>query len=143
MQMTSYYPVLLSADVPTAAAFYQQHFGFRPLFTADWYVHLQSTQDANVNLALVAQDHPTVPEVARGRLGGVILNIEVPSPDDHYHRLAAAGLTIALPLRDEDFGQRHFIVEGPDKVLIDVIQPIPPSADYAALYAPEVLSARP
>ena len=143
MQMTSFYPVLLSADVPAAAAFYQQHFGFRPLFTADWYVHLQSLQDASVNLALVAQDHPTVPEVARGHLGGVILNFEVSSPDEHYHRLADAGLTIALTLRDEDFGQRHFIVEGPDRVLIDVIQPIPPSGDYAALYAPEALSAQP
>lgn len=138
--MTSFYPVLLSANVPAAAAFYREHFGFRSLFIADWYVHLQSTQDATVNLAIVAQDHPTVPEVARGRSGGVILNVEVSSPDSHYHRLAAAGLTIALTLRDEDFGQRHFIVEGPDGVLIDVIQPIPPSTEYAALYAPQALS---
>lgn len=140
MQMTSFYPVLLSADVLAAAAFYREHFGFRSLFAADWYVHLQSAQNPTVNLAIVAQDHPTVPEVARGRTGGVILNVEVSSPDSHYGRLVAAGLTIALTLRDEDFGQRHFIVEGPDGVLIDVIQPIPPSADYAALYAPEALS---
>ncbi len=85
MQMTSFYPVLLSADVPAAAAFYRAHFGFRALFTADWYVHLQSTQDSTVNLAIVAQDHPTVPEVARGRTGGVILNVEVGSPDSWPH----------------------------------------------------------
>ncbi|WP_309665553.1 VOC family protein [Tabrizicola sp.] len=139
MQSTSYYPVLLSADVPAAAAFYCDHFHFTPLFTADWYVHLQSTEDPAINLALVAQDHETIPAPARGKTGGVILNFEVADPDAHHARLKAAGLTILLPLRDEAFGQRHFIAAAPDGVLIDVIRPIPPSADFAAQYAPDAL----
>ena len=56
-----------------------------------------------------------------------------------YARLQSEGARIALGLRDEDFGQRHFIVEGPDGVLVDVIRPIPPSAAEAALYSPEAL----
>jgi uncharacterized glyoxalase superfamily protein PhnB len=139
MRMTSYYPVLLTENVAQAAAFYCTHFGFRPMFEADWYVHLQSTTDASVNLALVALDHPTIPAAARGRTGGVILNMEVDDPDAEYGRLQAAGLTVALPLRDEAFGQRHFIVNGPDGVLIDVIRPIPPSGDYVAQYSSEAL----
>ena len=51
----------------------------------------------------------------------------------------AAGLPILLAIRDEDFGQRHFITADPNGVLIDVIKPIPPSADYAALYDTSVL----
>ena len=39
------------------------------------------------------------------------------------------GVEPVLSLRDEDFGQRHFIVAAPDGVLLDVIQPIAPSAD--------------
>jgi uncharacterized glyoxalase superfamily protein PhnB len=139
MRTTSYYPVLLSADVPAAAAFYQTHLGFRPLYTSDWYVHLQSTEDARVNLGLVAMTHPTVPATAQGKTGGLLLNFEVADPDTHYQRLQDAGLAILVPLRDEAFGQRHFILEGPDGVLIDVIRPIPPSADEAANYAPEAL----
>ncbi|MGL4235157.1 VOC family protein [Tabrizicola sp.] len=135
MRTTSYYPVLLSADVAAASAFYQTHFAFRPRYEADWYVHLQSTEDPSVNLAVIAQDHPTIPEAARNRTGGMILNFEVEDVDHHYDRLSGAGLAIALPLRDEDWGQRHFIVAGPDAVLIDVIRPIPPSPDQAALYA--------
>ena len=38
------------------------------------------------------------------------------------------------PLTDEDFGQRHFITRDPNGVLIDVITPIPPSPEYAALF---------
>ena len=39
----------------------------------------------------------------------------------------------------QEFGQRHFIVDAPDGVLIDVIRPIPPSDDHAALYNAEAL----
>lgn len=139
MRTTSYYPVVLSADVTAAAGFYQRHFAFRALYTSDWYVHLQSAEDVGMNLGIVAQDHETIPAVARGKTGGVILNFEVEDPDTHHARLQAAGLPILLPLRDEPFGQRHFILAGPDGVLIDVIRPIPPSPEEALHYAPEAL----
>ena len=42
-------------------------------------------------------------------------------------------------IQDEDFGQRHFITADPNGVLIDVIKPIPPSAEYAALYVAAAL----
>lgn len=139
MRSTSYYPVLFSADVAAATRFYCDHLQFAPLYTSDWYVHLQSREDPGVNLAIVDRNHPTVPEPARGGPGGVILNFEVEDPDAHHLRLAEAGLPILLSLRDEDFGQRHFILQGPDGVLIDVIRPIPPSADFAAAYVPGAL----
>lgn len=139
MQTTSYYPVLLSEDVSTASEFYQRHFSFRPMYKSDWYVHLQSVDDPQTNLAIVAKDHPTIPMRGRGRTGGVIINFEVDDVDAQHDRLQAAGVDIALPPRDEDFGQRHFIISGPDGVLIDVIRPIPPSADHARLYAEEIL----
>lgn len=139
MRATSCYPVLLSADVTQAAAFYIAHFRFQPLYQSDWYVHLQSFEDPAINLALVAQDHPTIPAPARNHLGGAILNFEVADADSHFARLAAAQVPILQPLRDEDFGQRHFIVQGPDGVLIDIIRPIPPSAAEAGNYHPDAL----
>ena len=139
MQTTSFYPVLLSDDVSAASDFYQRIFGFRPLYQADWYVHLQSADDPGTNLAILAKDHPTIPIQGRGRTGGVIVNFEVDDVEAQHDRLRAEGVDLALPLRDEDFGQRHFIVQGPDGVLIDVIRPIPPSAEHAALYADEAL----
>ena len=41
---------------------------------------------------------------------------------------------IVYDIKNEDFGQRHFIVEGPNKILIDVIQPIPPSEEFLKNY---------
>jgi catechol 2,3-dioxygenase-like lactoylglutathione lyase family enzyme len=142
MAITSYYPVVMTRDVPGTAGFYQRHFGFEPLFTADWYVHLQSREaGAAVSLAVLDCTHETIPAAARGAPArGVLLNVEVDDAAAEYARLQAAGLHVRLSLRDEAFGQRHFIVQAPDGVLVDVIEPIPPTGDFASQYAE---SARP
>ncbi|MGO1074021.1 VOC family protein [Inquilinus sp. CA228] len=136
MKTTGYNPVIMTSDVAATAAFYVRHFGFRPLFEVDWYVHLQSAEDAQVNLAVIDGSHDTIPAVGRGRVSGLLLNFEVEDVDTEYERLKAAGLPILLELRDEDFGQRHFITRDPNGVLIDVIKPIAPTAEFAAQYAP-------
>lgn len=140
MKMTSYYPVLMVDEVAPIAAFYVEHFGFRSLFDSDWYVHLQSAEDETVNLAILQGEHETIPVEGRGgRASGVLLNFEVEDPDAHYERLKAAGLPILRTLRDEPFGQRHFITSDPNGVLIDVIKPIEPSAEFLAQFAPEAV----
>jgi catechol 2,3-dioxygenase-like lactoylglutathione lyase family enzyme len=134
MHLTQYYPVIQTRDVAATAAFYEAQFGFRPLFAADWYVHLQMADHPEVNLAILDGQHETIPKVGRGVSTGVILNFEVEDVDAEYARLTAAGLPMLKPLCDEDFGQRHFITADPNGVLIDVIRPIPPSEDFAGAY---------
>jgi uncharacterized glyoxalase superfamily protein PhnB len=136
MKTTSYYPVLMVDEVAPIAAFYVEHFGFRPLFESDWYVHLQSADDEAVNLAILQGDHETIPAEGRGRASGVLINFEVEDPDALYEGVKAAGLPILRTLRDEPFGQRHFITRDPNGVLIDVIKPIAPTAEFASQYAP-------
>lgn len=135
MKINSYYPVIMTDDVAGTAAFYRRHFGFVALFEADWYVHLQLDGDASVNLAVLDGQHETIPAQGRGRATGLLLNFEVDDVDAVHARLVAAGLPVLRSLRDEDFGQRHFITADPNGVLIDIIKPIPPNADYAAQYA--------
>jgi uncharacterized glyoxalase superfamily protein PhnB len=135
MKTTSYYPVLMTDDVAGTATFYVAHFRFKPLFESDWYVHLQSTEDRRVNLGIVQGDHETIPEEGRGRTSGLLINFEVRDPDAVYERVVAAGLPILRSLRDEPFGQRHFITSDPNGVLIDVIKPIAPSEEFLAQYA--------
>jgi uncharacterized glyoxalase superfamily protein PhnB len=137
MKITSYYPVLMVEDVSATAAFYIENFSFQPVFEADWYVHLQVASDPAVNLAILQGDHVTIPEVARGRAAGILLNFEVEDVDAMHAQALAAGLPILLTLRDEDFGQRHFITQDPNGVLIDIIKPIPPQGAFAALYSAE------
>lgn len=140
METTQFYPVLMVPNAAEVSAFYQAHFGFLPLFESDWYVHLQSADDATVNLAILDGTHETIPEVARpGRASGLLLNFEVLDVDAVHARLSAKGLPILLSLRDEPFGQRHFITRDPAGVLIDVITPIASSEEFRTQYADEAL----
>lgn len=141
MKTTSYYPVIMTDRLAETAAFYCRHFRFAPLFESDWYVHLQSVEDEKVTLAVLDFTHETVPAEARTGVSGLILNFEVEDPDAVHAACKAAGLPILKELKDEDFGQRHFITADPNGVLIDVIKPIPPSAEFAAMYSGEALPA--
>ncbi|RCS22909.1 glyoxalase [Phyllobacterium salinisoli] len=139
MKSTSYYPVLLTSDVARTTAFYRDHFRFEPKFQSEWYVHLQSREDQGINLAVLDASHETIPQVGRGQVSGLILNFEVEDVDGEYERAKNAGLPILQELRDEAFGQRHFITADPNGVLIDVIKPIPPSAEFATQYSADAL----
>ena len=139
MKCTQYYPVIQTADVAATRAFYVDHFRFKASFDADWYCHLQSSEDPQVNLAILQGDHETIPEEGRGSIRGLILNFEVEDVDAEFVRLQSAGLPILKTLTDEAFGQRHFITQDPNGVLIDVIKPIPPAAEFADQYASEAL----
>lgn len=139
MKTTQFYPVIMTGDVDGTARFYTEHLRFRRAFDSDWYVHLLSTEDSNVNIAVLQGDHETVPAAGRGQVSGLILNFEVADVDAEFARAEAQGLPILLSLRDEAFGQRHFITQDPNGVLIDIIKPIPPSAEFAGQYAEDVL----
>ena len=139
MKATQYYPVIQTMQVAATAHFYQTHFRFRPLFESDWYVHLQSSEDANVNLAVLQADHETIPECGRGETTAMLINFEVDDVDQEFERAVAGGLPIVKSLRDEPFGQRHFITQDPNGLLIDVIKPIAPDPEFMAQFSPDGL----
>lgn len=135
MKCTQYYPVIQTSDVSGTTAFYVENFRFKPVFESDWYVHLQSIEDEGVNLAILQDDHETIPAEGRGQSSGLILNFEVADAKAEYSRAKDKGLPILKELTDEAFGQRHFISKDPNGVLIDVITPIPPSPEFLAQYS--------
>ena len=129
---SSVYPVLCVTDPRAAAAFFTEHFGFEQTFHTDWYVSLRRDRH---ELAFLDHEHPSIPDGFRSPVAGVLLNIEVEDATAEYRRLIdEEGLSARLPLRDEDFGQRHFIIEAPGGFLVDVIEVIPPSTEYDRAY---------
>jgi len=139
MKCTQYYPVIQTPDVAATKAFYLTHFRFKASFDADWYCHLQSREDPSVNLAILQAEHDTVPAEGQQTTAGLILNFEVDDVDKEFQHATAAGLPILKTLTDEVFGQRHFITRDPNGVLIDVITPIPPSAEFGEQYTEDAL----
>jgi catechol 2,3-dioxygenase-like lactoylglutathione lyase family enzyme len=134
MSLTSLYPVLMTDDLGATAGFYRDVIGMETTFTSDWYV---SFRRDGFELAVLDRSHETVPAAfRRAPSGGILINVEVEDAGSwHTELIERRGLPVVQPLRDEDFGQRHFIIEAPDGVLLDVISPIPPSQAFADAYA--------
>lgn len=140
MQLSGFYPVLAveKSRIEPMRDFYVAHFGFDVAFEADWYVSLKRTEEKGMpcELAILQFDHPTLPAGAQKTVAGLLLNFEVADVDAAYQQLIIeARLPLARDIVSEDFGQRHFITRDPAGVLVDVITPIAPSAEFAANYA--------
>ena len=91
-------------------------------------------------MALLSKDHPTVPSSFQKPVQGLILNFEVEDVDAEYQRLIIHEKPLHLDIRDEEFGQRHFITSDPNGVLIDMIKIIPPSQAFMEQYNEDVWS---
>lgn len=136
MQTPSFYPLIQVPDVETTARFYETHLGFVRTFGLDWYVQLRATSEHPFELAVIAQDHDSIPSASQGPTRNLILSFYVDDAAAEEQRLAAAGVPIAQPLRDEVFGQRHFIAADPNGILIDIITPIDPDPEWLAANSP-------
>lgn len=133
MKITSFYPVVMVDDVTEASRFYREELAFETTFETGWYVSLRNDGG---ELAILDRTHETIPEGFGEPVRGLLLNIEVTDAVAMHARLVGERrLPERLTLRDEDFGQRHFIIEAPGGVLVDVIEPIDPSPEFAAAYA--------
>jgi uncharacterized glyoxalase superfamily protein PhnB len=144
MHLTSFYPVICTTEVANTRDFYVERFDFEVTFEAEWYVSLRRDGEPAYELAILDASHPTLPDGYRRPVTGLLLNFEVDDVDAEYRRLVTdGGLDPVLPLRSEEFGQRHFIVADPAGVLVDVITEIAPSAAFVDHFTPEQLAAMP
>lgn len=135
MRVSSLYPLLQVSNVAAVAAFYETHLGFSRIFTSDWYVQLRAEAEHPFEIAVIEKDHDSIPEAYRGQSRAIILSLYVDDAAQEETRLRAAGVPIVQSLRDEVFGQRHFIAASPEGVLIDVITPIAPDPAFVASLA--------
>ncbi|MBP2079423.1 VOC family protein [Oceanobacillus polygoni] len=142
MKPNSFYPVILTKQIALSSNFYTDLFGFEIVYQADWYVSLKMERDnTTYELALLDSTHPTIPSAYQKPVQGMILNFEVDDVDKEYNRLILSKkLPLLLGIRDEAFGQRHFITCDPNGVLIDVIKVIPPSQEESDKYTSQVWS---
>ena len=136
MKVSSLYPVVMTNDVAGLSDFYRNHFDLETSFEADWYVSLKTPGTEHFfQLAILAEGHASIPNGFSRPAAGVILNVEVDDARFHYERLIVSrGLSPRLDIRDEPWGQRHFMIADPASNLIDVIQIIPPTSEFLAQY---------
>ena len=105
--------------------FYTRHLGFEIVFQLQWYVHLRA-REGSVDIAFLHPRHPSQPVPLRSPLAGqgVWLSFEVSDARQEQERLAMEGVEIVAPLRDEVWGERHFLIRDPSGAIINIAQRI-------------------
>ncbi len=130
----SSFSVFIVPDIGKAKVFYTDHFDFDIAFENEWYLHLVSA--AGIQIGFMLPDQPTQPAMFHpayeGR--GVIFSLEVEDVDAAYAEARERDLKVVLDLRSEDWGQRHFCIEDPNGIHLDVVQEIAPTAEYEESY---------
>lgn len=122
--MKKVYPLLITDKVKECVPLYVDNFGFTVVFEQDWYVHLVH-EKSGAELAFMAPDVDSQPKELHPGFGGegIVYSFEVDSAESEYNRLASKDdVDIVLDLKDEPWGQRHFIMRDPAGILIDVVQ---------------------
>jgi catechol 2,3-dioxygenase-like lactoylglutathione lyase family enzyme len=132
--LTGLFPTICSDEVPATRDFYVEVFGFAVVFDSGWYVQIAAPSNQAVQIGIVSRSHESVPAAFRHRPAGVLISLEMDDVDAVHALVTTLGLQMPLPLRDEEFGQRHFMTVDPSGTLVDVITAIEPSAEYAAIY---------
>jgi len=132
--MKSLFPDICSDHILESRDFYVQLLGFKVVFEIDWYVQLRSPKDESVQIAFVRRDHPSVPRNFQESPRGVVITAEVDSVDPIYEAAKEQAYEIAYELRDERWGQRHFMTIDPNGLLVDIVEMIPPSEEFLREY---------
>lgn len=124
------FPVLCVDDVDAARDFYVDVLDLTVTFECGWYTALTVDGDVTRQVAIVQAGHASVPEGFNEAARGSLVTVDVDDVDQVHERALAAGLEAVVPLRDEAFGQRHFMLRDPNGTLLDVVQWIRPSREF-------------
>ena len=133
----SSFPVFTVKDLVAAKSFYTEHFDFDVVFSNEWYLHLASK--SGIQIGFLLPEQPTQPPIFQQPYEGqgVIFSLEVDDVDSAFSTALSKSLNVVLELRSEDWGQRHFCIEDPNGIHLDIIQAIEPTAEYRSDYDPE------
>jgi uncharacterized glyoxalase superfamily protein PhnB len=88
----------------------------------DSYLQLMAESNTTLNIGFIKPDH----ELFAGRTVssgtyGFVLTIHVDDVDEAYKRAKRLGAEIAAEIRNEDYGQRHFLVVDPNGLVLNVM----------------------
>lgn len=130
MSTVRVYPCLCVDDVVRSIYFYRALLGLDVCVDVEWYAEVAAAPEDTAMVAFVRRGHASVPPGFDAVSGAVLVSVVVDDAVAVYARAETMRAPVAQPLRDEEFGQRHFMVIDPDGFLVDVIEMITPSIAF-------------
>ncbi|PST84550.1 glyoxalase [Pedobacter yulinensis] len=113
---------VITSKLAESKAFYTGVLGFGVTFENEFYLLLH-TPGAEAELSFLLPDHPSQQPLFQPAYAGkgTYLTIEVADVDRWYADIKKKGVPIRIELRDEPWGDRHFAIEDPNGIGIDLV----------------------
>lgn len=118
---------IITEKLEASKAFYCRLFDCGVIYDSDWFVLLRLGQsELGFMLPNLEAQAPIFQPPFSGQ--GVWITIDVDDASVEYQRIAAMRVPIEVELRDEPWGDRHFVVIDPNGIGVDIVQHQPPQA---------------
>ena len=113
---------IITEKLAESKAFYTQVLQFGVTFENDFYLLLH-TPNQEAEISFLLPNHPSQQPLFQKPFTqqGVYLTIEVENVDEYYRKLKEQGVPIAIELREEPWGDRHFAIIDPNGIGIDIV----------------------
>lgn len=114
---------IITSKLAESKQFYTNVLGFEVTFENEFYL-LMHTPGHQAEISFLLPNHPSQQPLFHKPFQGqgVYLTIEVDDVDKVYQALKNKGVPIKIELRNEPWGDRHFAIEDPNGVGIDIVK---------------------
>ncbi len=119
---------IITEKLNETKAFYTEVLGFGVSFENDFYL-LMHTPDKSAEISFLQANHPSQKAIFQSVFSGrgAYLTIEVEEVDQVYEAIKSKNVPIAIEIRDEPWGDRHFAIVDPNGIGIDIVTYTKPS----------------
>lgn len=102
--------------------FYTKYLDFGITFENDFYL-MMHTPGHESEISFLLPDHPSQQALFHQPFTGqgMYFTIEVDNVDEVYKKLKSRGVVMKIELRDEPWGDRHFAIQDPNGIGIDIV----------------------
>lgn len=114
---------IITKKLPETKDFYMNVLGFGVTFENEFYLLLH-TPEKNYELSFLLPNHPSQQSLFHKPFAGegMYLTIEVDDVDSLYEQIKNKGIDIKINLRDEPWSDRHFAIQDPNGIGIDIVK---------------------
>lgn len=124
IEIQAMFPVMVTQHLDAIKQFYEVVFGFNAVFyDPSFYLHLVSPT-TGAQLGFLLPNHGTQPEFLQPLMttDGYVISLEVKNAAQAYAEAKNLTLNIVMEIKEEVWGQTHFMLQDPAGFRIDVVQ---------------------
>jgi len=118
------FPVMVAPNLEVIKEFYETVFGFNAVFyEANFYLHL-ICPNSGAQLGFLVPDHSSQPQFLHGVMAanGYAISLDVKDAALAYEQAKNLNLHIVMDIKEEAWGQLHFMLQDPAGFRVDIVQ---------------------